>query len=54
MIEQFENLLDEYLKSKIAEKSAKYNKKVLDALIKEGFMREEAIQIIVHGQNNAR
>jgi len=54
MTEELEKMLDAFLESSIPEKSAKYNKMYLDALTKEGFLREEAIQIIVHGQNNAR
>jgi len=54
VIKQLEELVDSLLQSDIAEKQASWNKKYLDALMKEGFMREEAIQIIVHGQSNAR
>lgn len=50
MINQLEEMLDELLESNVPEKSAKHNYRYLLALMKEGFHREEAIQIIVHGQ----
>lgn len=48
MFEELELILEEVMEGRTVELTAKLHRKILDALLAEGFTREEAIELMCH------
>ena len=48
MLDELELILEAVIEGRMVELTAKLHRKVLDALLAEGFTREEAIELMCH------